>query len=70
MYSPNINQENNNMKPLAHTSYMGGAQGMNSVSSIEQIGGMRMPQSYSSNDRNNADLLSALKQNPYTHSII
>jgi hypothetical protein len=70
MYSPNINQENNNMKPLAHTSYMGGAQGVNAVSSIEQIGGMRMPQSYSNNDRNNIDLLSALKQNPYTHSII
>ena len=58
------------MKPLAHTSYMGGAQGVNAVSSIEQIGGMRMPQSYSNNDRNNMDLLSALKQNPYTHSII
>jgi hypothetical protein len=70
MYSPNINQENNNMKPLSHTSYMGALQGRNAVPSIEQIGGMKMPQSYSNNDRNNMDLLSALKQNPYTHSII
>ena len=65
-----LDQENNNMKPLSHTSYIGGAQGVNAVSSIEQIGGMRMPQSYANNDRNNMDLLSALKQNPYTHSII
>jgi hypothetical protein len=70
MYSPNINQENNNMKPLAHTSYMGMPQGVNAVSSIDQIGGMRMPQTYSNDNRNNPDLLSALKQNPYIHSII
>jgi hypothetical protein len=70
MYSPNINQENNNMKPLAHTSYMGIPQGINSVSSMEQIGGIRMPQSYSNDNRNSSDLLSSLKQNPYVHSII
>jgi hypothetical protein len=70
MFTPIINQENNNMKPLTHAPYSGMPQGATSIPNVEQFGDMRTPQSYSNNDRNHSSILEALKENPYNHSVL
>jgi hypothetical protein len=70
MFAPIINQQSNNVKSSTHTPYSGIPQGANYIPNIEQFGGIRTPQSYNNDDRNNSSILEALKENPYNHSIL
>jgi hypothetical protein len=69
MYTPIINQTTTSNRSSTHTSYMGGMNGGNVMLGVDQYPTTRTPTHYAEPDRNTPDLLSAFKQNPYTHSL-
>jgi hypothetical protein len=69
VYAPIINQTTTSNRSTMHASYIGGAQGGNVMMGVDQFNTTRNPNKYAEPERNTPDLLSAFKQNPYTHSL-
>jgi hypothetical protein len=69
VYSPNINQTTSSNRSSMHSSYIGGAKGGSVMMGVDQYNDTRNVNKYAEPDRHTPDLLTAFKQNPYTHSL-
>jgi len=69
VYAPIINQTTSSNRSTMHSSYIGSAKGGSVMMGVDQYNDTRNPIKYDEPNRNTSDLLTAFKQNPYTHSL-
>jgi hypothetical protein len=68
-FQPHMKTQQSSTKIENLSSYTGNAKSINSLPPSMQSQPVRNPQQYAEPDRNTGDLLTAFKQNPYTHSL-